>query len=622
VGGHDFVGSPLHYTVFFLTAQGSVWFNAKREIFTQGMWEEHCAGQDEEGRIRLLMDKLSIVDRLICGNGLKVFPGTELSGNRDAVARAVAEVERFAQARLEWLHPVPEGGGDHVFHGLEVVSADCAGGAGAIQQAVLECARQGGAPLLEAALYMFRHPEFCHSEVLLEAARTNFTPICARLRPPPPMTFPPWSRRCRGGNPSTGRGDARPCRTKCWPSAQPARRSANCCARSCASTCRQGEILRKLVKRWIISFVLVSAVTIAAADPKSPLDEWIAREAIPFAITSGDSFSAATDRLVAALGDKVTLLGFGEALHGGEEILRLRNRLFQRLVEKHGYSAIAIESSFPRGRLVDEYIHGRGPATYEELKDTGFGQGMGQLEANRDLVEWMRAYNLDPHHATKLSFYGFDIPSGTMGIASPRQVLTFVADYLAIADAARAETHRKKIHELLGDDAAWENPAVYMDPSKSIALSPAAASLRIETEDLIAEMRSRRPELVAASGEDAYREALRTAEIARELLNFHAAMGCRTPGQSPAVVLGTRDASMADNLTYIVNREQPRGKVLVFAHNSHLQRGLAVWPGQKYWGTDDDCQWWPAGSHLAGLLGPRYAVIGSAIGVSADNGNR
>lgn len=97
-------------------------------------------------------------------------------------------------------------------------------------------------------------------------------------------------------------------------------------------------------------------------------------------------------------------------------------------------------------------------------------------------------------------------------------------------------------------------------------------------------------------------------------------MGSRSPGQSPAVVLGTRDALMADNLAYIVDREQGRGKVLAFAHNSHLQRGEAVWPGQKYWGTDDDCRWWPAGSHLAGMLGTRYAVIGTSVGISSENG--
>ncbi|MBE2180681.1 MAG: erythromycin esterase family protein [Chthoniobacterales bacterium] len=356
----------------------------------------------------------------------------------------------------------------------------------------------------------------------------------------------------------------------------------------------------------------------AAATPPKSSDSWITDKRIP--VASLEEFPAAADRVVAALGDKVELLGFGEALHGGEEILRMRNRIFQQLVEKHGYTAIAIESSFPRARLVNAYIHGRGPADYKDLLDTGFGNGMGQLEANRDLVEWMRAYNLDPTHATKLNFYGFDIPSGNAGIASPGKVLSFVVDYLGTADAERAESFRQNIRKHLGDDAAWENSAVYMDPSKSIALSPSAAALRVETEELIAELRSRRPELVAAGGDDAYREALRHAEIARELLNFHAAMGSRKPGQSPAVVLGTRDASMADNLVYIADRERPRGKVLVFAHNSHLQRGLASWPGQKYWGTDDDCRWWPAGAHLAEILGPRYAVIASAVGVSPDNG--
>lgn len=32
----------------------------------------------------------------------------------------------------------------------------------------------------------------------------------------------------------------------------------------------------------------------------------------------------------------------------------LRNKLFQRLVEVHGYSAIAIESSFPKAHIVKE----------------------------------------------------------------------------------------------------------------------------------------------------------------------------------------------------------------------------------------------------------------------------
>src|SRR5919205_1837779 len=122
------------------------------------------------------------------------------------------------------------------------------------------------------------------------------------------------------------------------------------------------------------------------------LDDWIACEATPFSVDSPRTFNTAADKVIASLGDSVELLGFGEALHGGEDILILRNRLFQRLVETHGYSAIAIESSFPRARLVNEYIAGRGSESSEAVQDTGFSHGFGQLEANRELVAWMRRY--------------------------------------------------------------------------------------------------------------------------------------------------------------------------------------------------------------------------------------
>jgi erythromycin esterase len=342
------------------------------------------------------------------------------------------------------------------------------------------------------------------------------------------------------------------------------------------------------------------------------LDDWIAREATPFSVDSPTTFNAAVDKVIASLGDAVELLGFGEALHGGEDILILRNRLFRRLVEAHGYSAIAIESSFPRARVVNEYVAGRGPASYEAVLDTGFSHGFGRLDANHELVEWMRRYNANPSHRVTLQFYGFDMPAVTAGPASPRHVLHFVLDYLASMDRASAHEHRQRIDPLLGQDSKWENSMAWRDPVHSPDLVSAATALRIETEDLMTALHTRRPELVAKSDEGRYVEAVQYAAVARELLNFYAALA----GTSwVAGSLGVRDALMADNLAYIVARERCRGKVLAFAHNSHLQRGKA----QMHAGTDVHT-WWPAGSHLGEMFGSRYAVIGSAVGVSEANG--
>ena len=346
-------------------------------------------------------------------------------------------------------------------------------------------------------------------------------------------------------------------------------------------------------------------------------DNWIRDEAIPFSVDSSETVNASIDKVIASLGDLVELLGFGEALHGGEEILMLRNRLFQRLVEAHGYSAIAIESSFPRGRIVNDYVVGRGPASYEAVQDTGFSHGFGQLDANRELVGWMRQYNADSSHNVKLQFYGFDSPTEMTSSDSPRQVLHFVLEYLASIDGASAQEHGQRIDPLLGQDFDWENPAAMMDPTKSVGCSPAANVLRVETEDLITELRLRRPELVAKSDANRYSEAAQYASVARQLLNCHATLARKSDEPSKRLVegLGIRDLMMADNLAYIVSHERGRGKVLAFAHNSHLKRGKAKWQ----LGTNL-LTWWPAGSHLNEMFGPRYAVIGTAVGVSDANG--
>lgn len=347
------------------------------------------------------------------------------------------------------------------------------------------------------------------------------------------------------------------------------------------------------------------------------LDDWIAHETIPFSLDSPETFNAAVDMVMAPLDGSVKLLGLGEALHGGEDILLLRNRLFQRLVQKHGISAIAIESSFPRARLVNEYVVGRGPASYEDVREAGFSHGFGRLDANRELVEWIRAYNADRAHSIKLRFYGFDSPTEMVGTDSPRQLLHFVLDYLSSIDSASEEWYRKRIDPLLGPNSDWENPIASFDPTKSIGRSPAATALRVETEDIISELRLRRPELVARSDADRYLEAVQYAKAARQLLNYHSALAQESGQPSERIVrlLGIRDLMMADNLAYMVSRERCRGKVLAFAHNSHLQRGKAQWQfGAELY------TWWPAGAHLSDMFGSSYAVIGTALGASDANG--
>lgn len=350
----------------------------------------------------------------------------------------------------------------------------------------------------------------------------------------------------------------------------------------------------------------------AAIRTEASLDTWITQRATLLAEASATACRPGFDQLAAQLAPAVELLGFGEALHGGEAILQLRNLLFQYLVEHQGFRAIAIESSLTRARLVNDFVTGAMAGTYEDVADAGFGNGFGQLVANRELVEWMRAYNAGANARDQVRFYGFDVPNLAAGIASPRQTLAVVTEYLAAHQGATAHAVDPQCDwdTLLGDDAAWENPAAMMDASQAIGRSDQAVTLRIAVEDLHTELRTQRPALIAASDAAQFNEALHYASAVRELLHFHAAMA-RPGGAWYAEVLGIRDAAMADNLRFIVERERAYGKVLAFAHNSHLQRSAAVLPWAR---------WWSAGAQLDAMMGQRYAVIGTGVAASPANG--
>jgi erythromycin esterase-like protein len=342
------------------------------------------------------------------------------------------------------------------------------------------------------------------------------------------------------------------------------------------------------------------------------VDDWIAKDAIRFTVDSPPSIDAGVDRVMASLGDSVELLALGEALHGSEEILLVRNRLFQRLVEAHGYGAVVIEASSPRARAINDYVLGLRDGDDQSVRDW-FGAGFGALHANQELVEWMRRYNSDPTQPVKLHFYGFDLPLGQGGLASPSPVLDIVFDYLGKIDGASAKAHRDRAAPLIGEEADWERAAAMFDPAQSIGLTPAATELRIATQDLITELCIRRPELTARSDTLSYADALHHAELAGKLLNAHAALA--KPG-AYAVMLGIRDLIMADNLEHFVAQERGRGKVLAFAASGHLKRSTVQWtlpPGEEV------KEWWPAGSHVTQRFGSRYAVIGQALGVSEEN---
>lgn len=116
------------------------------------------------------------------------------------------------------------------------------------------------------------------------------------------------------------------------------------------------------------------------------------------------------DPLAKMLG-KGEVVALGENDHGIHEFPEFRNRLFKYLVKEQGFKVIALESGILESYKVEKYIHGDKSLSIEEVLREGITHGMGHYQETKDLIVWMRDYNLkQKKQSDRLHFIGFDLP--------------------------------------------------------------------------------------------------------------------------------------------------------------------------------------------------------------------
>lgn len=306
------------------------------------------------------------------------------------------------------------------------------------------------------------------------------------------------------------------------------------------------------------------------------------------------------------------VLALGEPTHGAEKLLGLRNELFRELVERHGYRTIALESDCLMGLLVDDYVTGGSDLALDEVMAHGFSHEWGAHRGNRELVRWMRAWNEGRPAADRVRFAGFDGPLEITEAASPRPVLTALHGYLsARVDADLLPCTADALDRLIGADGTWTEPAAMMDPARSVGQSAQARELRLLADDLVALLDAHAPHLIATSTPDEWDRARLYGRTAAGLLRYHFWMAEPSPGRM-TWLLGVRDAMMAANLLALTEQ----APVLVYAHNSHLQRGRST---MRMW-DHPRLEWWGAGALVSSRLGLEYAVLATALGTIEHQG--
>ncbi|GAA1515823.1 erythromycin esterase family protein [Kribbella lupini] len=294
------------------------------------------------------------------------------------------------------------------------------------------------------------------------------------------------------------------------------------------------------------------------------------------------------------------LLAVGEPAHPSRDASfgPVRNEIFEELVGL-GFRSVALETDRVAALAVDDFVRG-GIGSLDAVMSDGFSHGFGAVEANRQLVGWMREYNQDRPDAERLSFYGFDAPTESTSAPSPRSYLEHALDYLG---------EELDLVELLGDDERWSRQEAILDSGTSIGATAEAVRLRAVADDLLTRLYIRAPELIAATSRAAWYRARVHANAALGLLRYHQQAAQQTDETTRVSgLLAVRDAIMAQNLLEIRTLEDLRGRTLVCAQNAHLQRNRSTLQMGGMTLT-----WHSAGAILDSLIGDRYAVVISTL---------
>ncbi len=294
------------------------------------------------------------------------------------------------------------------------------------------------------------------------------------------------------------------------------------------------------------------------------------------------------------------VVALGEASHGQHEPQAFRNRLFKFLVEQCGFTTIVMEAGIAETAESTEFVAAGSGDPKAGAKKMTMGDGS---KENIELMQWMRAYNDNPAHKNKLSFYGMDMQIiGFPGDTNSRHAaIDITLKYLEKVDAASAGKAKSALTPYLGRMSMAKYPELSVSEQSQLTAT---------LDGMIALITREQINYIAKSSKDEYEWAKRIAIAA---LQTNRLARLTAPGVSSTIPpdawmqVNMRDASMAENLLWILNSRANR-KVLIYSHNGHVKNA----PGQG--GVWDAFAQPPnmLGQYLRQALGKDLYIIGAS----------
>ncbi|WP_433345332.1 erythromycin esterase family protein [Microtetraspora malaysiensis] len=281
------------------------------------------------------------------------------------------------------------------------------------------------------------------------------------------------------------------------------------------------------------------------------------------------------------------VVGIGEGAHFVHEFNLARARLIRYLLERHGFTHVALELGAADAVAVNPWLAGDGEET-----DLSRLSGPLTLGVFGELLHWLRDYNRG--RSRPVQVIGIDLPN-TLTL---RPDLDPVAEYLRLVDPDAGDLVAgvlRTADEITGGSAAVSAPQWgRLDPAVRDTLTAGLARLSLR-------LRALEPLYVSRSDQQRYDTARRHLDAACHTDYMLQAMNNLFSGAGLPADTSVRDRFMATCVHWHLARAGVGARVVLVAHNNHIQKTPVTFGGHL--------AGLPMGHYLARELGPHYRAV-------------